>query len=426
MIHTLYALLLLLIVLVTLPLWTWRYFRTPKYRHTVRQRLGIGLPALPPGQRIWVHAVSVGEVLAAQELIRQLAKSYPGEQILLSTVTKTGQQIAKTVPEVQATFYLPLDLPWIVRRVTRTLRPRCLIVLETELWPGLFHVMAKEGVPVILVNGRLSPRSFRQYRKISRLMKQFLAPVQLFAMQSHADAERVATLGAPTSRIQVTGNIKYDQAMQPPDPAGMAELARHLPRPPGLLWLAASTHPGEEAIILACFTRLQQAWPTLRLILAPRHPERSNQVAAIIQQHGCSFARFSRLTGSWEESVLLVDSVGWLTRLYGYAHLTFVGGSLIPHGGQNMLEPASWGLPILFGPHTINFKEVVRQLLEADAAIQLPHPDALLPAMQTVLADPQRRQEMGARAKAVVAHNTGAVARTLHAIRTLLDGVPPS
>ncbi|MBF0462347.1 MAG: 3-deoxy-D-manno-octulosonic acid transferase [Magnetococcales bacterium] len=421
MIHALYTLLLLLLLLVTLPLWIWRYYRTPKYRHTVRQRLGLGLPILPSGPRIWVHAVSVGEVLAAQGLIQQLAARFPDHAILLSTVTKTGQQIAQTVPGVAATFYLPIDLPWIVRRVVRHLRPRCLIVLETELWPMLFHVLAEQQIPVILVNGRLSPRSFRHYCKFLRFMKLFLAPVHLFAMQSAADAQRMQGIGAVPARILVTGNIKYDQAMQPPDPARLAELAQRLPRPEGLIWLAASTHPGEEEIILACFTALQRDFPPLRLILVPRHPERGAEVAALVQRQGCTGVRFSQLTGAWQEAVLLVDQVGWLTRLYGYAHLAFVGGSLVPHGGQNMLEPASWGLPIVFGPHTFNFKDVTRQLLEAEGAVQLQRAEELLPVMRALLADAPRQQRMGAQAKWVIAQNTGALARTMGAIDDLLD-----
>ncbi|MEO5362154.1 MAG: 3-deoxy-D-manno-octulosonic acid transferase [Magnetococcus sp. DMHC-8] len=424
MLHALYALLLLLVILVTLPLWVWRYLRTPKYRHTVAQRLGCRLPARPPGRPIWVHAVSVGEVMAAQGLVRQLATRFPDYPIILSTVTKTGQQIARTMPELQATFYLPLDLPWIVRRVIRALQPRCLIVLETELWPALFHAMADAGVPVMLVNGRLSPRSFHRYHRVRRAMRPLLAPVRLFAMQSVADAERMQAIGAPPERLLVTGNLKYDQALQPPDPDRMAELARHLPRPAGLIWLAASTHPGEEEIILACFTRLRDDWPTLRLILAPRHPERSPTVEALVRQHGCGCTRFSQANGTWQDEVLLVDQVGWLTRLYGYAHLAFVGGSLVPHGGQNMLEPASLGLPILFGPHTFNFREVVQQLLEDQAALPLQHSAELLPAMQGLLADGPRQRAMGERARAVITRNTGAVARTIQAIQPLLESLP--
>ncbi|MBF0161143.1 MAG: 3-deoxy-D-manno-octulosonic acid transferase, partial [Magnetococcales bacterium] len=423
MLYALYTPLLLVLLLLTLPLWIWRYLRTGKYRHTLRQRLGWGLPSLPPAPRIWVHAVSVGEVMAAQGLIQQLAQRFPGHAILLSTVTKTGQQIAQTLPAVQATFYLPLDLPWIVNRVVRTIRPCCLIVLETELWPGLFYAMAAAGIPVMLVNGRLSPRSFRQYRKIRPLMERLLAKVQLFAMQSPGDAERMIALGALPQRVQVTGNMKYDQALQSVPPEKMAALAQRLPPPEGIIWIAASTHPGEEEILLACLNALQPNWPDLRLILVPRHPERSGAVAALLKQQGCSYALFSQLTGSWQERVLLVDGVGWLTPLYGYAHLAFVGGSLVPHGGQNMLEAASWGLPILFGPHTFNFREISRQLLEAGGAIQLQDAAELLPAMQGLLADSAACARMGAQAKQVIGQNSGAVARTLHAIQPYL---PPA
>ncbi|MBF0184368.1 MAG: 3-deoxy-D-manno-octulosonic acid transferase [Magnetococcales bacterium] len=421
MFHALYTLLLSLLILITLPWWIWRYLRTPKYRDTVPQRFGLALPALPPGPRIWIHAVSVGEVMAAQGLIQQLALRYPDRQLLLSTVTKTGQQIARSLPGIQATFYLPVDLPWIVNRVLASLQPQALIVLETELWPNLFWHCKQRQIPVILVNGRLSPRSFRHYRLFRRFMERFLQPVQLFAMQSAADAERMRALGVAAERIVNTGNLKYDQAMQAADPAKLAELAARLPPPDGLIWLAASTHPGEEKILLDTLQTLRRQWPALRLILVPRHPEREAEVTALLQQSGLSHVRFSCLTAPWQEEVLLVDQVGWLTRLYRYAQIAFVGGSLIPHGGQNMLEPASQGIATLFGPHTSNFREAVRQLLEADAAIQLREQTELLSTMQQLLADPARRQQLGERAQQVVAANTGALQRTMHTLQPWLE-----
>ena len=434
MIYTLYHLLFFTVILITWPLWLWRYLTTPKYRGTVAQRLGWIVPACPPpSRRIWVHAVSVGEVMAARGLIQCLATQFPQDGIVLSTVTKTGQQVAReTLPELQARFYLPLDIPWILRRVVHAVQPRCLIVMETELWPGLFHIMEQKKIPVVLVNGRLSPGSFRNYRKFFHPMKRFLRPVHLFAMQSRADAQRMAAIGAPEARIQVTGNIKYDQAMRLPDATQMARLAVRVPRPKGIVWVAASTHPGEEEAILTAFTQLRDPFPSLHLILVPRHPERCDAVATQIRQHGWQAWRFSHTGGTaasdatpsdsailWDRAVLLVDQVGWLTRLYGYAHVVFVGGSLVPHGGQNMLEPSAWGIPPLFGPHTFHFKEITRQLLEAEAAIQIPHPNALQPALHTLLRDAAHRQAMGRRAKEVVAANVGALQRTMAAIQSV-------
>lgn len=426
--YALYYLLLVVLILVTLPLWVWRYFGTQKYKGTVAQRLGFHRPARHATRRIWVHAVSVGEVMAVRGLVQRLGALFPGEAIVLSTVTKTGQQTARqSLPFIREVFYLPLDLPWTLRRVTQTVRPRCLIVMETELWPGLFRAMEKEGIPVIVVNGRLSPGSFRNYRKFSPIMKRFLDPVHRFAMQSDSDAQRMARIGARPERIRVTGTIKYDQAMQLPGPDEMAHLTQRLPRPDGMVWMAASTHPGEEEVILSTFARLQQTFPTLLLILVPRHPERTAKVATLINAHGYTPSLFSQTSHThphptpWGKSVLLVDEIGWLARLYGYAHIAFMGGSLIPHGGQNMLEPAAWGIPTLFGPHTFNFRDVSAQLLEGNAALRIPNPEALLPAMQALLTDTDRRKTMGAQAKRVVANNVGALERTITVIQEVLQ-----
>lgn len=427
--YTLYTLLLLILILLTLPIWLWRYFSTPKYRGTLRQRLGLQRPARHANRPIWIHAVSVGEVLAAQGFIKQLAERSP---VVLSTVTKTGQNIAKeTLPMVQTIFYLPLDLPWSVARVVRRVQPRCLIVIETELWPGLFHAMEKQGIPILLVNGRLSPRSFRNYRKFSPIMKRFLAPVQLFAMQSADDAQRMTALGAKPERIQVTGNIKYDQAQQPPDATAMAALQQRLVRPSdAIVWIAASTHPGEEVILLESYRQLRPTWPNLRLILAPRHPHRTAQITELIQQQGESSLLFSSTLHkqlqpeTWSQAILLMDEIGWLTRLYSYAHIAFVGGTLVPHGGQNMLEPAAWGIPILFGPHLFNFKEISAQLLKDNAAICIQHPAELLPTMRDLLADKDRQKALGERAKKCVGLNVGALQRTLAAVDAILEHHP--
>ncbi|WP_130470981.1 3-deoxy-D-manno-octulosonic acid transferase [Candidatus Magnetaquicoccus inordinatus] len=425
MLHALYTLFVLILLLLTLPWWVIRSLRTGKYRGTMRQRLGFALPKPPVGAApIWIHAVSVGEVMAAQGLLRALHARYPDSPLLLSTVTKTGQEIARSLPGISATFYLPLDLPWIVRRVLKHLQPRALIVMETELWPNLFQQCKLQQIPVILVNGRLSPRSFRHYRLFRWAMKPFLEPVHLFIMQSAADAERMLALGSDPQRVIHSGNLKYDQALQPPTPAQLQELAERLPPPSGIIWLAASTHPGEEESILDSLQSLRPQWPTLRLILVPRHPERAATVGALIRQTPFQYALFSQLSAPWNEEILLVDQVGWLTRLYRYAHIAFVGGSLIPHGGQNMLEPASQGIPTLFGPHTVNFRQAVQQLLEKQAALQLPDRTALTPTVQQLLADPELRQQLGTRAQAVVASNSGALQRTLQALQPLLDTPP--
>ncbi len=419
--YTLYHLLLGTAILITLPYWTWRYFTTPKYRHTLRQRLALDLPDFGPAPRIWVHAVSVGEVMAARGLLSGLAERYPGHRIVLSTVTKTGQQVARQhLPDDWTTLYLPLDLPWIVNRVVTAMNPRFLVVMETELWPALFRALQRRHIPVLLANGRLSPNSSKNYRKVRWAMARFLEPVRLFAMQSEMDARRMREIGGDPDRIRTTGNIKYDQALQLPDAGAMAALEKRLARPEGPVWIAASTHPGEEEIILPVFQRLRRDHPRLKLILAPRHPERGDAIATLLSGAGLDFQRIAEVDGPWPRAVLLVDQVGWLTRLYGYARVAFVGGSLIPHGGQNMLEPAAWGVPSVFGPHTFNFKDASAQLVEHGAAIRIDDGDGLYAALAAILDDDARHRHMGRQGRAVVRSHAGALERTLEAIQQCL------
>ncbi|MBF0141240.1 MAG: 3-deoxy-D-manno-octulosonic acid transferase [Magnetococcales bacterium] len=420
---TLYSLLFFIVIVVTLPLWIWRYFTTPKYRGTVLQRLGWGIHARAARPRIWIHAVSVGETLAAQGLIQALQRAHPDYELVVSTVTKTGQQIAQDkLTGIALVFHLPIDLPWITRHVMRRIRPSLLLIMETELWPGLLATAREGRVPVVIVNGRISPRSFANYRRVRFFMRRFLSQVHLFVMQSSMDASRIQAIGVPQQRIRVSGNIKYDQALVRPNADAMRELHMRIgQKPDEPVFLAASTHPGEEDIILRVFARLRDMRPTLRLILVPRHPERANAVEMMIQKHGFSVQMLSQSRGAWPDAVLLVDQVGWLTRLYAMAHLVFVGGSLIPHGGQNMLEPAGWGLPVTFGPHTFNFKDAVHLLVEAGAALVVHNEEDLFLACRRLLQEPDVWHQMGQKGREVVAANSGALARTLQEITPLLE-----
>ncbi|MBF0177794.1 MAG: 3-deoxy-D-manno-octulosonic acid transferase [Magnetococcales bacterium] len=429
-----------------LPFWILRIRRSLiKYQGTVAQRFG-QLPTtlcqdLATRECFWVHAVSVGEALAAQGLVEKLHHLFPHWRVVVSTVTKTGQQVVHDrFAHVDHTLYLPLDLPWIVRRVVARIRPRFVIVMETELWPNLFHALERAAIPIILVNGRLSPRSFTRYRHIRWAMARFLQPVHLFCMQSAGDAERLRQLQAPShspqgepspspnpapnstypQRMCVTGNLKYDQALRLPDPTAMATLRQRLGAPADPIWLAASTHPGEEEIVLDGFSQVRQQHPDLRLILVPRHPERTGTVAGIISRHGLPFSLFSQTRGSWPQPLLLVDEIGWLTRLYGVARIVFVGGSLIPHGGQNFLEPAAWGIPPMFGPHTFNFKDATQQFLAARAAFQVADVNALATTARMLLHNPAQRDEAGQRAQDCVLAHTGALERTVRAIQAIL------
>ncbi len=423
--YGLYTALLLLVICVTWPYWLARYFFTPKYRGTVRQRLTLFDPAvqcvLSGHGGLWVHAVSVGEVMAALPLLHALHERYPEWPVVLSTVTRTGNQIARErVPYATTVFYLPLDLPWLVRRLVHLVRPHCVLVMETEFWPNLFRVLASNRIPLIVANGRVSPRSAPRYHRFRFAMRRFLRPVSLFLMQSDADATRLRGFCSPDAVIEVTGNLKYDQALVLPDPDAQ-EILRTRFGPDRPIWVAASTHPGEEEQLLACYQRLQHTLPSLRWILVPRHPERADMVSQLLETVGCPCQRLSTLQdGPWQTPVLLVDAVGWLQRLYGLATVVFVGGSLVPHGGQNPLEPAAWGIAPLFGPHMRNFTDITGQLLAADAAIQVTDATALHAHLQELLAHPATRQAMGERARAVVLRNVGATQRCLTPIHDLL------
>lgn len=420
--HLLYTLLLSLALLLTLPYWVWKYLTTPKYQGTLRERLG-HLPktviATPDNPRpcLWIHAVSVGETLAVTGLAERLHQTFPNHRIIFSTVTRTGHQMAQQhLPWLDGLLYLPLDLPWIVARVVDQMQPNLLVVVETELWPNLFHCLAQRNIPVLLVNGRISPRSFRRYHQVRGTMARFLTPVKLFAMQSASDGERIIALGAPVERTVITGNIKYDQALILPTTEAMAALGERLGPVGDTILLAASTHPGEETMVLEAFARLREHHQEARLILVPRHPERGGEVLELTRARGWEASRFSTLAGPWETPVLVVDAVGWLARLHGLARVTFVGGSLVPHGGQNPLEPAAWGLAPVLGPHTINFSEAVGLLLEQEAATRVRDAGELGDAVEKLWDNRELRQEMGTRAREVVTANTGAVERTLQAM----------
>ncbi|MBF0213485.1 MAG: 3-deoxy-D-manno-octulosonic acid transferase [Magnetococcales bacterium] len=423
--HALYHTLLTVVILLTLPVWIWRYFSTPKYRGTVRQRLGWISQQDSKNHTnkpcVWLHAVSVGEVMAARELAARLIQSFPDHPLIITTVTRTGQQVAREkIPEAANWHYLPIDLPLCLHPLIDAIQPRLLVIMETELWPGLFRVLAKRGVPIFVVNGRISPRSFRRYHAIRALTRLLLADGHRYLMQSAPDAERLIAMGAPPDRVIVTGNLKYDQALKSPDPELTRQLALRLPLPEQPVWIAASTHPGEEQILLTIHRQLLAHPLAPRLILVPRHPERCPVLFEEIQQAGLHAQRFSATHGTWETPLLLVDEIGWLAALYRYGQVVFVGGSLVPRGGQNMLEAAAWGLPVLFGPHVFNFREIAAQLEQAGGALRIDSAESLRHHLTDLLENLPLRQKMGEAARAVIPLNAGALDRTIAAIRHAL------
>ena len=420
--QALYELLYVIGLLVYVPRGIWRMrlphrgwrMRLGRYDPEVRRRL--------EGRRsIWIHAVSVGETLAAQPLIHGLGQAYPRHPLVLSAVTPSGFSVAaKGLDAKGVPIYFPLDLRGCVRRALDAIRPRILLLMESELWPTVIRLTKARGIPIAVVNGRISPRAFRRYRRVPRWSAGTLRDVDLFLMQSQEDADRITQLGAPSQAVRVVGNLKWEASSGTrPSPDALRSTAARL----GLngqepLIVAGSTHRGEEDALLEAFQALRTSHSTLRLIIAPRHLERLDEIEALIRERGFTSARCSQApSGAWE--VGLVDTFGHLPTYYGLAHVVFVGGSLIPHGGQNPLEPASLGKPVLFGPSMHNFSTIVHQLLSRRAARQLSGRTELTPALQEFLSNGRAAHTMGHRAQELVEASRGTTRRILEALLPL-------
>lgn len=403
-----------------LPVALWRRMRHGVGLHA-RERLGFyrGGPAERPTS--WVHAVSVGETVASVPIVEGLHRLYPELPVVLTTVTETGARVARErLGQVARHRYFPLDLPGAVRRAIAHNRPCFFIALETELWPNLLGALAACGVPVMLANGRISDRSFRRYRRVRVFMRPVLGAVSVFAMRSDEDARRIIALGAPPERVFVTGNVKHDA---PADDGSTAALWQRLLGLSGgaPVWIAGSTHRGEEEVVLDVHARLRARHADLALIVAPRHPERVEEVERIARERGFPVVRRSELPKSRRDgAVIVLDTVGELAQLYRVADVVFVGGSLVPAGGHNMLEPAIKRKPVLFGPHTANFREAAALLLESGGALVVAEAAELEATLGRLLGDEVLRARMGAAGAEVVARRQGAVRETLDLVERFL------
>jgi 3-deoxy-D-manno-octulosonic-acid transferase len=397
----------------------WRGRRDPDHRQRWRERLGFVSPLPRPGC-LWIHAVSVGETRAALPLIRALLSRYPELPLLVTTTTLTGsRQVREALGDRVYHVYAPYDLPGAVARFLRQTRPRLAVIMETELWPNLLRQCAIAGIPVLIANARLSERSARGYAWIRRLTASMLRDITLIAAQAEADAERFRVLGAP--RVEVAGNLKYDLTLPDDLPERGRQLRRELLGDGRPVWIAASTHAGEDETILDAFARLRTHRPELLLFLVPRHPERFDGVADLCRQRGFRLVRRSEERPCLPDTaVFLGDSMGELLLFYAAADLALVGGSLVPTGGHNVLEPALLGLPVLFGPHMFNFTEAGERLLDAEAAWRVADAATLAATLDRLLADPALRQQAGQRGRAVVERHRGALKALLDSIATLL------
>jgi len=401
----------------------WRGLRDRSYWHNFSERFGFGAYHTPHG--VWLHAVSVGEVQACAPLVSALCRHHPGIALTVTTFTPTGAARARALfGNLAQVRYVPYDLPGAVRRFFARVQPRLAVIFETELWPNLYHESARRGVPLVLASARISARSLRRYQRLGALFRDTLSQTAVVAAQGPKDAERFRELGADPASTHVTGNIKFDFEL-PPDIAARGARLRGLYAPERPLWVAGSTHGGgEEQAVLAAHQRVRAAEPRALLVLAPRHPPRFAEVAQLLSEAGVSYARRSTAASGTDLAacqVLLLDSLGELLDFYAAADVAFVGGSLVPVGGHNLLEPAALGVPILTGPNNFNGEEIAR-LLIARGAAQVVHDASELGArVSALLADGQLRARMGAQGRASVDGNRGALTKLLALIEPLLE-----
>lgn len=428
-----YSLLLSLGLLVLIPHFLIQALAHGKYIEGLRQRLG-SIPPVNGKPVIWLHCVSVGETQAARPLAQRLQQQFPHHALVVSTITRTGQNLARDVFRTQAAsvFYFPFDWRWTARRALKAINPEAVLIMETELWPNFLRECKARQIPVALVNGRISRQSFRRYKLITSFIRRVLSSLSIAVMQSEMDADRLEALGMPKERLFTAGNLKFDAEVA----GGLAnktdEIRTRFGLDPGApLILAASTHSNEEEIVLDSIKQLLQTTP-VRLIIAPRHPERFKEVANLIHQSGLSWTIRTNPPDPMDTAatVILLDTIGELPATYELAQIVFVGGSIVDKGGHNVLEPAATGVAVVTGAHTHNFQAIVELMHEANAIVQLPPlegcaaGDEVAHVFAKLLANAEERAELGRRAKQLVINNQGAANRTIELIAPLISTKP--
>lgn len=428
MAFALYDLLLLLVAAALIPWYLLRRVLGLRTRIGLRERFGLYAPqrlAVINGRPvIWIHAVSVGETRAAIPLLKALRQAWPEHALVLTNVTETGHEVAATIAELDLCLFFPLDLSLVIHRVLDRLQPTLIVIVETEIWPNLIRAAALRHIPLALINGRISDRSYPRYHWWKPLLAPLLQQVQSFCMQSQVDSERIMALGARSESVVTSGNIKFDMPMNldESDPVILRERYRlplDLP-----LWTCGSTHDGEEALLLSTYRILLDQGANLALILAPRHPSRVPVVSELLTSQNFPFRLRSQLKEGGpllaRGEVLLVDTLGELLPLYAASDLVFVGGSLVPVGGHNLLEAALVSRPVIFGPYMHNFRDISQLILSAGAGRQVSAPEELPELIIGYLHDPQLMQQQGAAGQQLIALHAGATARTVALLRSLV------
>lgn len=425
----LYDLLIAIAALFLLPVAFIKGLSTGRAVESLLERLAIyssgSLQPLAGRQIIWIHAVSVGEVNAATPIISELKKRYPDSALVLSGITLTGRQIAESLSGVDMSIFFPVDLPYFTRRAFRKIKPNLIVLMETELWPNFILTAAAEGVPLALANGRISERSFSRYQRFSRTVSLLLQSFSSISAQDEDCAHRFIALGARDSAVSVSGNVKFDALVPPCSEEQSNDLQTLLPLNE-YVWVAGSTHPGEnEQVLQAHRTLLEKGIPSF-LILAPRHPERFDSVAEMLKRKSVSFIRRSEMgikpIDPETVQMLLLDTLGELNRIYRFADVVFVGGSLIEEGGHNLLEPAQLGKPVIFGPHMFENRETARLILNGNGGRQVLDEQELAATLELLFEDIALRSELGGNAQRLVGENSGATLKTLQRMEPYLMG----
>lgn len=428
MIYFLYDILLLLAVPLLVPWYLVRYVRRGRLRKGIGERLGFISPEklslLEGSDRVWVHAVSVGETMAVRPLLRALKTRYPDRKIVLSTVTETGRGIAEKLSDADLCIYFPFDFRFAVQAALEKIRPSLIVVVETEIWPNFLRHARLRGIPAVLANGRISDKSLGGYLRFSWAFRPVLQNFSAFCMQTEEDARRIVAIGAPRARVHVAGNLKYDIPVRAVPEERREALRAKYRIPAGVPVLTfGSTHQGEEEAVLAACLTLWGEGREFFLVLAPRHPERAGEVAELLGQSGLSFSRRSSLAEHSDlfksgES-LLVDTVGELMDLYAVSDLVFVGGSLVTVGGHNVLEPASLGVPVLFGPHMSNFREIASRILACGGGVMVEDTAMLTTVIRGLLDSGAARKEMGERGAGLLREHSGATERHMEIVASV-------
>lgn len=424
-VYRLYALISYALIPWLLVRLLWSGLRDPRYFRRWQERFGI-IPSRPGTQSlVWLHAVSVGEVQAAAPLVQRLLDDFSGYRILLTTMTPTGAEIVRRrFGDRVDHYYLPYDIPLAMAQFVSRLRPILLILLEAELWPNLLRTCRRRGVPVVLVNARMSQHSMAGYARFPALTRTMLSAVSMIAAQSRADADRFLGLGAADDRVRVTGNLKFDSNL-PPDTRERGQSLRQLLGTARPVWIAASTHAGEDELVLSAHAGILTRLPDCLLMLAPRHPERCDRVEHLCRRRGLPIARHSR-NGIMSPATLvyLIDSLGELPLCYAAADVAFVGGSLVPIGGHNLLEPAALGVPVISGPHCFKSADIVAALRENNAVRIVEDTRQLQEQVYTLLTDMKQRHQAASRGRAVVVQHGGVVDKLVPLLVAYLSSEP--